>query len=60
MAHATPCYEYLCEYTRWHLFFPGRSRELLARLAGLRVEHFEMDEHYMNCVFGQADAPKLN
>ncbi|RYF60883.1 MAG: class I SAM-dependent methyltransferase [Comamonadaceae bacterium] len=52
MAHATPCYEYLYEYTRFHLFFfPGRSRELLARLANLSIESYETDAHYMNCVF---------
>lgn len=54
MAHATPCYEYLFEYTRFHLFFfPGRSRELLAQLIGHRIEKFETDRryNYMNCVF---------
>jgi hypothetical protein len=52
MAHATPCYEYLYEYTRFHLFFfPGRSRELLAQQAGLSINGFEVDGHYMNCVF---------
>lgn len=54
MAHATPCYEYMFEYTRFHLyFFPGRSRELLARLIGHRIEQFEVDRrfNYMNCVF---------
>jgi hypothetical protein len=52
MAHATPCFEYLYEYTRFHLFFfPGRSRELLADRAGLRIENFEVDGEFMNCVF---------
>ena len=54
MAHATPCYEYLFEYTRFHLFFfPGRSRELLARLIGHRIGQFDVDPryNYMNCVF---------
>jgi len=52
MAHATPCYEYLYEYTRFHLyFFPGRSRELLADLAGLKIQSYEVDGHFMNCVF---------
>ncbi|WP_218510918.1 class I SAM-dependent methyltransferase [Variovorax sp. dw_308] len=55
MAHATPCYEYLYEYTRFHLFFfLGRSRQLLARLAGLSIESFEVEGHYMNCVFSSA------
>lgn len=52
MAHATPCYEYLYEYTRFHLFFfLGRSRELLAQLAGLSIESYEVEGHFMNCVF---------
>ncbi|MGJ7493682.1 class I SAM-dependent methyltransferase [Variovorax sp. RT4R15] len=52
MAHATPCYQYLYEFTRFHLFFfTGRSRELLAQMAGLSIKHYEVDGHYMNCVF---------
>jgi hypothetical protein len=55
MAHATPCYEYLYEYTRFHLFFfLGRSRELLAQRAGLSIRNYEVDGHYMNCVFASA------
>jgi len=52
MAHATPCYDYLYEYTRFHLFFfPGRARELLAQRAGLSILDFEVDGHFMNCIF---------
>lgn len=52
MAHATPCYEYLYEYTRFHLFFfLGRSRQLLAERAGLSIQSHEVDGHFMNCVF---------
>lgn len=52
MAHATPCYEYLYEYTRFHLFFfLGRSRQLLAQGAGLEIQSYEVDGHFMNCVF---------
>jgi hypothetical protein len=55
MAHATPCYEYLYEYTRFHLFFfLGRSRELLAQRSGLSIQNYEVDGHYMNCVFASA------
>lgn len=51
MAHATPCFEYLYEYTRFHLFFfPGRSRELLAQKAGLTIAGFEVDGDFMNCI----------
>ncbi len=52
MAHATPCFEYLYEFTRFHLFFfPGRSREILAERAGLSIQKFEVDGEFMNCVF---------
>lgn len=38
MAHATPCYEWLYAYTRFHVFFPlGDSIEALARRTGFRV-----------------------
>ncbi len=38
MAHTTPCYHYLYEYTRFHLFFfTGRSVDVLCEKAGLRV-----------------------
>lgn len=39
MVHATPCFRYEIEYTRFHLFFfTGRSLEVIAEKAGLRVE----------------------
>lgn len=52
MSHATPCYEYLYEYTRFHLFFYlGRSRNYLADHAGLDICHHTVDGLYMNYVF---------
>ncbi|OLL31871.1 hypothetical protein BTH42_09555 [Burkholderia sp. SRS-W-2-2016] len=52
MAHATPCFEYLYEYTRFHLFFfPGRSRKVLAERSELSISQFEVDGEFMNCVF---------
>ena len=52
MSHATPCYEYLYEYTRFHLFFYlGRSRRYLAEQAGLDICHSTEDGHYMNTVY---------
>lgn len=48
MAHTTPCYEYLYEYTRFHLFFfVGRSRPILAQKAGLRIVDFVQDGEFM-------------
>lgn len=38
MAHATPCFEYLYEYTRFHLFFfTGKSKDLLMQQANLQL-----------------------
>lgn len=56
MSHATPCFEYRFEFTRFHLFFfLGRSRELLAAQAGLRIESYTTDGDFMNLVLaGQA------
>jgi hypothetical protein len=52
MSHATPCFEYLYEYTRFHLyFFLGRSRILLAEKAGLRVLDFVVDGEFMCVLF---------
>jgi SAM-dependent methyltransferase len=52
MSHATPCYEYLYEYTRFHLFFYiGRSRRYLAEKANLDICHFTQDGLYMNTVY---------
>jgi len=38
MVHATPCYEYLYEYTRFHVnFYLGNSIHVLCRQAGLEA-----------------------
>lgn len=38
IVHATPCYEYAFEYTRFHvLFLPGRSAEVLAARSGMKA-----------------------
>jgi hypothetical protein len=51
MSHATPCFEYLYEFTRFHLFFfPGRSRAVLADKAGLRIDGFVSDGEFMNLI----------
>jgi len=55
MSHATPCFDYLYEYTRFHLFFfLGRSRELLAQKAGLVGCDYVVDGHFMNVVWKPA------
>lgn len=55
MSHATPCFEYLYEFTRFHLFFYlGRSRALLAQQAGLHSEDFLVDGEFMNMILRKA------
>ena len=52
MSHATPCYEYLYEYTRFHLFFYlGRSKNLLAKKAGLVISDFIVDKEFMCAIY---------
>lgn len=52
MAHATPCFEYLYEFTRFHLcFFLGRSREILAKKAGLEMRNYIHDGEFMCGIF---------
>lgn len=51
MSHATPCFEYLYEYTRFHLFFfLGKSREILAQKADLEIVDFIVDDEFMNII----------
>jgi hypothetical protein len=40
MVHATACFRYEIEYSRFHLFFfTGRSLEVIAARTGMRLEH---------------------
>ena len=56
MAHATPCYEYLYEFTRFHLFFYlGRSRNYLMGKAGLIMTNYIEDGEFM-CAIMVPDA----
>lgn len=51
MSHATPCFEYLYEFTRFHLYFYlGRSRTLLATKAELNIVDFVVDGDFMNII----------
>jgi hypothetical protein len=57
MAHATPCFEYLYEFTRFHLFFfLGRSQAVLAHRAGLTVREFIQDGEFMCSVLAPAES----
>lgn len=47
MAHATPCYEYLYGFTRFHLaFYLGRSTRVLAEKAGLKISNVISDGEF--------------
>jgi len=51
MSHATPCFEYLYEFSRFHLFFfLGRSRAILAEKAGLHIDDFVSDGEFKNII----------
>jgi hypothetical protein len=55
MAHATPCYRYAYEYTRFHvIFLTGESPDVLARRTGFRLAGREEDGEFINCVFEMA------
>jgi|GEM_PF-288476 hypothetical protein len=57
MSHSTPCFEYLYEYTKFHLFFfLGRSKQLLADKAQLLVEEYIKDGEFMCLVLSKKKA----
>ena len=54
MSHATPCFEYRFEFTRFHLFFfLGRSRHFLADRAGLKMVDYVADGDFMNLLLAR-------
>ena len=54
MSHATPCFEYRFEFTRFHLFFfLGRSRHLLADRTGLQMVDYVADGDFMNLLLAR-------
>ena len=54
MSHATPCFEYRFEFTRFHLFFfLGRSRHILADRAGLKMVDYVVDGDFMNLLLAR-------
>ena len=43
LVHATPCYEFAYDFTRFHLvFFPGRSAEIMAARCGMTLGPLEV------------------
>jgi hypothetical protein len=54
MSHSTSCYEYLYEYSKYHLyFFVGSSTEYLCHGAGLSLVSRTRDGEYINQVYSQ-------
>lgn len=48
MAHATPCFDYLYEFTRFHLFFfTGKSKDSLMEMAGLKLINEVIDGDFI-------------
>jgi hypothetical protein len=55
MAHATPCFEYSYEYTRFHLFFfTGKSKKYLIEQADLFLTEEIVDGDYICCIMKPA------
>lgn len=58
MAHATACYEYKFEYTRFHTcFYTGDSVRELCKKTGLKILNYDEDEYrnFMCYVYGIDD-----
>ena len=52
MAHASPCYRYTYEFSRFHvIFLLGNSAQVLAERTGFRLVHREEDGEFINCIF---------
>jgi hypothetical protein len=52
MSHASPCYKYVYEFTRFHtIFYTGRSPEHLARLTDMTLSTELSDGEFMCKVF---------
>lgn len=54
MAHATACYKYVYEYTRFHLvFYTGTAVDYLCKECGIRVLEKEIDSEnlYINYIY---------
>lgn len=58
IVHATPCFDYLYEFTHYHVFFfTGRSADLLAEKAGLRIVNRVRDGEFIACTFEKSNQP---
>jgi hypothetical protein len=56
IVHATPCFDYRYDFTHYHVyFFTGRSVEVLAEKAGMRIVDWLRDGEYIACTLKKAD-----
>ena len=59
LSHASPCFEYLFEFTRFHLYFYlGRSRQVLADKSGMVIKDFTVDDQFMDLVLERPGASR--
>jgi len=51
LVHATPCFEYRYEISRFHIFFfTGRSPQLLAEKSGMIIADWVRDGEFIACI----------
>jgi len=51
IVHATACFDYLYEVSRFHLFFfTGRSPEMLAKKSSMFIERWVRDGEFIACI----------
>lgn len=56
LVHATPCFDYRYDFTHYHVFFfTGRSPEVMASRAGMKIIDWVRDGEYVACTLGRAD-----
>ena len=52
MAHASPCYRYAVEFSRFHvIFLTGDAPNVLAERSGFRIASRDEEGEFINCVF---------
>jgi len=55
--HATPCFDYKYEFSRFHVFFfTGKSPEVLAQKTGMKIDRWERDGDFVACIMSQSGA----
>ncbi len=61
LIHATPCFEYRYDFSHLHVFFfTGRSPEVLAANAGMRIQGWERQDEYIACILEKNSLPSAS